>query len=141
MRVALILVVAMTRAAIADTLPIAQDPKSAQDLYAEGQTAYDRADYATAIDRWQVAYQISGASALLFNVAQAMRLSGDCARAIETYHLFLVADPDTASDQHRLADEFVRELRPTCPVTPPHSPTLPPTRSPPPVEISASARS
>lgn len=136
MKITLLVLLALTRASIADPLPIAQDPKSAQDLYAEGQAAYARGDYATAIDRWQISYQVSGESALLFNVAQALRLSGNCARAIETYRLFMVADPDATSDQHRLADEFVRELSPTCPSSPPPRQATPaPIHGKPPVAI------
>jgi hypothetical protein len=130
LRISAAAVVALTTITFADPSP------SAADLYAEGQAAYDRGDYATAIARWRLSYQVSGKSALLFNVAQALRLSGDCPRAIETYRLFLVADPDVTSDQHRLADEFVRELTPACPPSHESAPSAPvraPVRAPAPV--------
>jgi hypothetical protein len=89
-------------------------PMTAEDLYAAGQSAYNSGDYATAIRQWQTSYRLSGATGLLFNIAQAQRLSGDCEAAIATYRRFMTADADPTSDQHRLADEFVRELTPTC---------------------------
>lgn len=92
----------------------ADAPPSAESLYAEGQAAYDKADYAVAIAKWQESYQLSGESGLLFNLAQARRLSGNCTEALATYEKFLAADHDPASDQHKLADDFKRELAPTC---------------------------
>lgn len=107
--------IAITITAIASTA--IADP-TAEDLYAAGQSAYDRGDYTGAIERWQLAYQISGADGLLFNIAQAQRLSGDCTTAITTYLRFIAAAPTSISEQHQLAVEFVHELTPTCPATP-----------------------
>ncbi len=96
------------------------NPPTAEDLYAEGQTAYDHGDFPTAIQRWRASYQLSGESGLLFNLAQAERLSGDCAGSLATYRKFVASDPDPASEQHRLAEDFTRELAPKCgaPATP-----------------------
>lgn len=88
---------------------------SAEDLYTEGQAAYDRADHATAVDKWQAAYDLSKESTLLFNIAQAKRLSGDCTGATATYRRFIETDADKASEQHKLAKEFTHELEGTCP--------------------------
>lgn len=85
----------------------------AEILYVEGQEAYDHADYATAIQRWRRSYEISGEPGLLFNLAQALRLSGDCAAALETYRRFIAADPDP-SEQHRLATDLTKELEAAC---------------------------
>jgi tetratricopeptide (TPR) repeat protein len=101
-------ILALAAAARADV------PPTAESLYAEGQAAYDKADYPVAIARWQESYQLSGENGLLFNLAQALRLSGNCAEALATYEKFLAADHDSASDQHKLADDFKRELEPTC---------------------------
>ena len=87
----------------------------AEDLYTEGKIAYDRADYATAVAKWQAAYDLSKESDLLFNLAQAKRLSGDCTGAIATYHRFIADDPDPTSEQHKLAGDHVRELEVKCP--------------------------
>ena len=106
-------IVALTVTARADVAP------TAEDLYAQGQAAYDRADYAVAIAWWQASYDLSGESGLLFNLAQAERLSGDCARSFATYRRFMAADPDQASEQHKLAEDLTRELAVTCRLTPP----------------------
>lgn len=87
---------------------------SAEDLYAEGQAAYDRTDYPTAIARWRASYEISGESGLLFNLAQALRLAGNCPEALATYKKFVAADPDPTSEQHKLADDLARELDAKC---------------------------
>jgi len=96
------------------------DAPSAERLYTEGQSAYDREDYAAAIAKWRESYRLSGESALLFNIAQALRLSGsdECA-ALATYEKFITTDHDpTTSTQHNLAEDYVIELRgedgPTC---------------------------
>lgn len=108
------MLVIVSLVALCGTASIARaDPSPAAEvLYAQGQIAYARADYVTAIDKWQGAYDLSGESALLFNLAQAYRLSGDCARAIETYRRFVIADP--AAGTRALAEDLVRELTSTC---------------------------
>ena len=93
---------------------------TAENLYNEGQAAYDHADYPTAIARWQTAYQLSGESGLLFNLAQARRLSGDCAGALSTYKRFVAIDP--TADQHQLALDLARELEPSCGARPVEQP-------------------
>ena len=90
----------------------------AETLYTEGQAAYDRADYATAVARWQASYDLSKEVGLLFNLAQAKRQSGDCTGAVATYHRFITDDPDPTSEQHKLAKDLARELEGTCPEKP-----------------------
>jgi len=109
MRVVLI-ISALTALAAFETTALAAP--TAEDLYVGGQAAYDRADYATAIARWQDAHELSGENGLLFNLAQAMRLSGDCRGALAAYKRF-VANSE-ASEQHKLAEDLVRELEPRC---------------------------
>jgi hypothetical protein len=57
----------------------------AKELYAQGKRYYDVADYPRAIDAWKQAYLLSSAPMLLFNIAQAYRLSGDCTSALRFY--------------------------------------------------------
>jgi len=91
---------------------VAQPSPSPEDLYAEGQRAFDRGDYAAAIAKWQASYDLSGADGLLFNLAQARRLSGDCPGALATYRRFVAADP--SSEQRPLAEDLARELEAAC---------------------------
>lgn len=104
-------------ASIMLSVTAAADP-TAEDLYTEGQGAFDRADYATAITRWRAAYEMSGEPSLLFDVAQAQRLSGDCPAALKTYEHFVAIDPDSTSEQHALAEDLSRELASKCVVEP-----------------------
>lgn len=91
---------------------------SAESLYTEGQSAYDRADYKSAVVKWQAAYTLSKETDLLFNIAQALRLSGDCPAALSTYLRFIALDADAASEQHKLAEDLARELDRMCSITP-----------------------
>lgn len=117
-------------AVVATTTAAHADSPSAEDLYARGQIAYDRADWTTAITSWKASYQLSGEAGLLFNIAQAQRQSGDCPGALATYHQYLRDDGDTASEQHRLAEDFERELAAKCPVAVQPQPTTTPQPDP-----------
>jgi len=107
--------IALLIVAIVSLQTAAYAQPSAENLYMEGQAAYDRADYKTAVDKWQASYALSQESGLLFNLAQAKRLAGDCVGAIVTYRSFIATDTDQASEQHKLAKDLVRELEATCP--------------------------
>lgn len=85
---------------------------SAEELFSAAQSAYDNADYTTAIAKWTQSYELSGAPGLVFNIAQAQRLEGACVDALATYKRFIEIDPK--SEKRTLADDFVRELEPKC---------------------------
>jgi tetratricopeptide (TPR) repeat protein len=85
---------------------------TAEELYDQGKAAYDHGDYTIAILDWERSYSLSHEPALLFNLAQANRLLGDCAQALFRYKRFVDLDPK--SEQRGLADDFIRELEPTC---------------------------
>ena len=90
----------------------------AEDLYTQGQAAYNDGDFVTAVAKWQASYDLSKESGLLFNLGQARRLSGDCPGALAAYRQFIAADTDQTSEQHKLANDFTRELEGTCPAKP-----------------------
>lgn len=94
--------------------PTAQSAPSAEDLYAQGEVAYKRADWPTAITKWQASYQLSGEIGLLFNIAQAQRQSGDCSGALGNYRRYLASDTDLGSEQHTIAEDFARDLESQC---------------------------
>jgi len=87
----------------------AQAP-DAEQLYKDGQTAYDAKRYDDAIAAWSKSYELSRLPALVFNLAQAHRLAGHCAKAVESYKKFLSLDPQ--SDERPAAEQFLRELEP-----------------------------
>jgi hypothetical protein len=103
---------------------------SAEDLYSQGEEAFNRHDYATAIDKWQTSYEVSHEPLLLFNLAHAYRLSGDCPRALATYRKFAADDP--TADEYALAVKLSQEMEAKC-GSPPPAPvvTTPSPRTPP----------
>jgi len=106
-------------------------PSEAEKLYKDGQTAYDDKRYDDAITAWSKSYELSHLPGLVFNIAQAYRLHGDCEKAVETYQKFIDLDPK--SKQRAAAEGFLHELQP-CKVEPP-PPEPPPTPPPtPPVD-------
>jgi len=79
----------------------------ARALYEEGARLFDVGQYADAIDRFQRAYLVTGAPALLLNIAQAHRLNGECTRALTTYRRYLQRLPDTphrGEVEHRITE-------------------------------------
>jgi len=57
----------------------------ASKLYDEGKRHFDIGEYAEAIASWKHSYLLSSAPLLLFNIAQAYRLSNNCAQANRFY--------------------------------------------------------
>lgn len=100
----------------------------AERLYHDGQTAYDAKKYDDAIAAWSQSYELSHLPALVFNLAQAYRLKGDCDDAVTNYKKFLELDPK--SKQRPAAEGFIKDLEP-CPVA---EPPKPPDQPPPPVQ-------
>jgi tetratricopeptide (TPR) repeat protein len=89
----------------------AQPASTAEQLFDEGQQAYDAKQYDAALVSWQKSYELSRLPALLFNVAQAFRLRaqpGDCGKAVEHYRKFIQLDPK--SSQRGTAEGFLAEL-------------------------------
>jgi tetratricopeptide (TPR) repeat protein len=94
----------------ADTPPIdASTDADADDLFRKGLEAYDGHRYREAIESFSRAYRRSHNTALLFNIAQAWRLLGDCSQATATYESFVAADP-TSPDVPR-ARAWLGKLR------------------------------
>ena len=85
---------------------------TAEHLYALGKEAFDAQQYDVAIIRWRDSFALSHEPELIFNIAQAYRLSENCGAAIATYKQFVTLDP--TSDERTFADDFIRELEQTC---------------------------
>jgi hypothetical protein len=75
------------------------DPVSAEARarFEEGSRLFDLGDYAEAIARFEEAYKLSGAPALLLSIAQAHRMNHACAPAAHFYRRFLVKSPGSSS--------------------------------------------
>jgi tetratricopeptide (TPR) repeat protein len=79
------------------TLSVPADTDShqrARALFDQGQAHYALGEYDDAIACFREAYQVSSAPMLLFNIAQAHRLKGDCTQAVEVYRHFVRLAPD-----------------------------------------------
>lgn len=97
----------VTAILLTSSLAIAETPEQ---LYEQGQAAFDAEKYDAALTAWQRSYELSHEPGLLFNIAQAYRLrrqKGDCGKAAEAYRQFLAKDPD--SSQHQIAEGFAAD--------------------------------
>jgi len=107
---ALLLIVAARGSGLAaETDPKSQDlTRTARDLSDQGLAAYQRGDFDAAIESFMGAFALSNNPGLIFNVAQAYRLKGDCGHAKEHYRRYLDLVPDSAlkSSVDRRIDEM-----------------------------------
>ena len=77
-------------------------PPLARQLSDHGRALHDLGDYEQAIVAYKQAYLIAPSPGLLFNMAQAYRLEGDCVQAAGFYRRYLQTDPDPQA--RRLAE-------------------------------------
>jgi len=98
----------------------------AAELYRLGKQAYDQQDYARAAELFTRCHARSGDPSLLFNIAQAERLAGDCAAAATHYRRFLAEVPDAPNrtdaaaklaDMERCVQEKAPPPAPPAPAT------------------------
>lgn len=79
-------------------------------LIDRAETAYARRDYTAAIAELRAAYDVEPRPWLLFNIAQAYRLAGDDAAALDYYQRFVAIEPDgQVADQARTKIAALRE--------------------------------
>lgn len=93
--------------------PVAGADKEARHLFAEGQIRYSLGEYEAAIAAFRRAYELSSAPGLLFNIAQAHRLNGQCRQALEIYRHFIRLAPPSSEHQAE-AERQVAILIPRC---------------------------
>ena len=101
------------------SLPVGAE---ARRLYEIGLRAFNVGEYDLAIDSWKASYQQSPAPGLLYNLAQAHRLRGDCAEARLLYKRYLASGP--TGRQRERAEARVVELE-SCAQRPPAPPAVP----------------
>lgn len=68
-------------------------PNKARKLADKGRAAHDAGDYNAAVAAFKEAYVLAPSPGLLFNIAQAYRLAGDCDEAAWMYRRFLDTNP------------------------------------------------
>jgi tetratricopeptide (TPR) repeat protein len=105
--------VALAIATGAAAAPAAASPDDrtaarARAMHDRGLRAYEAGDYAAAVRAYTEAYTLVPAPGILFNLAQAHRLAGDCRRALQAYKSFLRTAPD--SPQAPVAEAKIEEM-------------------------------
>ena len=83
-------------------------PAKARTLADRGRAAHDAGDYTGAIAAFTQAYVIAPSPALLFNLAQAYRLQGNCDDAALMYRRFLATNP--GPEQRALAETHLASV-------------------------------
>ncbi len=114
-----VLILAVSLAVVSGSATVhAQQPAAAADeakkerarqLHERGLRHYEAKEYGRAITAYRKAYALVPVPGILFNLAQAYRLKGDCRRAHRTYRSFMRAVPGTP--EAKLAQEHVASLR------------------------------
>ncbi len=101
MKIALVVAVALA----ASAAPAAGDPvpAKARKLAERGRELHQRGDYARAITAFKEAYVLAPSPGLLFNLAQAYRLQGNCDDAVLMYRRYIAAVPPWR-DERALAE-------------------------------------
>ena len=102
----------------------AADP--AAEAVARAKKAFKEERYADAIADFRVAYAAKKDPKILYAIAQAQRMAGDCEGAIESYKEFLASKPDKKLKEYSQAniDRCKEDLAKKPP--PPKEPTPPP---------------
>jgi hypothetical protein len=106
-RIALVLVTLSALVSLSVSAQEAEpDPRV---LFQEGQVAYNAGDYEVALAKWQMAYELSDRSALLYNIAQAYSRLGRVTEEKTALEAFIASDggpPDLKAN----AEERLRSL-------------------------------
>ena len=110
----------------------------------KAQVHYELAEYSQAIEEYKAAYAISQESWILYNIAQAYRLSHDCALAARFYKNYVAAvrkgkDPAPERTRHAreqlpLMEKCAAETRP-----PPAGESAPPPTAPAPAQAASAS--
>jgi tetratricopeptide (TPR) repeat protein len=66
----------------------------AKKLYRAGVRYYNVGEYDRAIEKFKASYLLVNSPLLLFNIAQAQRLKGDCDQALRSYRAYLREEPE-----------------------------------------------
>ena len=79
--------------------------REAERHFNKAQASFDLAEYDSAIAEFKAAYELSREPDLLFNIAQAYRLKGDCVQALRTYRNYLRLRPD--AENRPIAEQHI----------------------------------
>jgi tetratricopeptide (TPR) repeat protein len=109
-RAVVLLVVLLGGAAMVRAQDQPGDLARSRALYDQGARAYKDGEYQKAVELFLAAYDLSRAPAILFNVAQAYRLQGECSQALSYYRRSLAEEPD-ATNRAEVEDRIAEMQR------------------------------
>ena len=72
----------------------------AVDHYEAGKRFFEQKQYAPALEEFRLALAISPRPEVLYSMAQAQRMLGDCVHAVETYRAFLAGNPGEPYEEY-----------------------------------------
>jgi tetratricopeptide (TPR) repeat protein len=126
------IVVVIASASAAAAQPTHELSPAAKQHLDAGVAAYRANDFDTANRELEAAYAIDPDPTLLYTMAQARRLGGDCSKAIELYRQYIESKPSDAQiAATNTGIELCREKEPAKPPTPaPPSPRIVPPAPP-----------
>lgn len=104
------------------------------DHYQRGRQLFADKQYAAAIEEFRRALSIAPRPDILYSLAQAQRMIGDCASAIDSYRAFLAGQPTDRLAEYARAniERCERTLRESQPPRPPSAVPPSPAPAPPP---------
>jgi tetratricopeptide (TPR) repeat protein len=124
---ALLIAGTLARPAAAELTP--QQKQEMHQHYEKATRAFDVGKYAEAIEEYQKAYEIGGDPPMLYNIAQAYRLSDQPSEAVRYYRRYLQRQPNAKNREdveRKIADlEKLIEERKKASVMPPPMPPPP----------------
>lgn len=135
MKLAALTLLALAGAAHAQA-PAPGKPDPAAAAYEEGRRLYDLREWDKAIASFKRSYELAPSARSLFNIAQAYRLSGNCAEARGYYQTYRRNYPDAPN--HALVDDFIQQLE-SCAGKPSDAQPPPPQPQPAPTPPATSA--
>jgi tetratricopeptide (TPR) repeat protein len=119
----------------------ADDKEKAKLLHQAGLAEYQAGRYRQAVDAFRHAYKLVPAPGILFNLAQAYRLKGDCKNARRSYKKFLKESTDAAqlalANEHLASLKCAEEQPAAAPPAPAPAPTTAPAPAPQPAPAAA----
>jgi len=113
--------------------PGASDPKAEAKTHVEtGTRLFDAQQYGKAAEEYQQAYLLDPQPLYLYASAQALRLDGNCTRALRSYRAYLRTNPSPldADKAQKNIDRCEQDLKDHPPVTDPRVVTPPLTTQP-----------
>jgi tetratricopeptide (TPR) repeat protein len=112
---------------VATAQPAKTPEEQAGELVDEAIRHYNVGEYAEAIDAYKAAYKLVPEPTLLWNIAQAYRLAGDCAKALTAYRSYVREAP--TGEFRAMADQRIPEMdecaKKAAPPPPPDEPRDP----------------